>query len=139
MTARRPTYVLDAFAVLALFRDEPGADAVEDLIRRARQGDALLAMSVVNLGEVVYRTIRKRGVEAAADALARIGELPVEAVEVDRALATDAAYLKGRHRISYADCVAAALARRLGGTLVTGDPDFRVFETLLTIEWLPTG
>lgn len=139
MNPERPPYVLDAFALLALFRDEPAAPAVEQLIDRARRGHARLLMSVINLGEVVYRAIREYGVEAGAEALARVYEWPLEVIDVDQPLAMDAAYLKARHRISYSDCIAAALAQRTGATLVTGDADFRQLEAAIAIEWLPTA
>jgi len=59
-------------------------------------------------------------------------------VDVDRSLALAAAYIKGFHRLSYADCLAAALAQRLNGAVVTGDPEFKQIESLVTVEWLPT-
>lgn len=139
MNPSRSLYVLDAFALLALFRDEPAAAVVAELIDRARGGRVRLLMTVINLGEVVYRAIRERDVEAAAEVLARAHELPVELVDVDESLAMDAAYLKGKHPVSFADCIAAALARRAGATLVTGDPDFRQVEDMVAIEWLPTA
>jgi ribonuclease VapC len=54
-------------------------------------------------------------------------------------LALAAAYLKGLHPISYADCFAAALAQQLDAAVVTGDPDFRQLEGRVAIEWLPGG
>ncbi len=52
------------------------------------------------------------------------------------ATALAAAYLKGSHRMSYVDCLAVALAERLGATIVTGDPDFSQVEDIVAIEWL---
>jgi predicted nucleic acid-binding protein len=96
-------------------------------------------MGVANLGEVFYRTMRNFGIERAEEVLGRMEEYPIELVDVDRELALRAAYLKGSHRIAYADCLAAALAQRLGGTVVTGDPDFRQVEHLVPIQWLRSG
>ena len=52
--------VLDAYAVLAFLDDEPGAEAVAEVLSF---GEAW--MTLVNLGEVAYIVERERGVEAA--------------------------------------------------------------------------
>jgi predicted nucleic acid-binding protein len=133
-----PIFVLDSFALLAFFQDEPAADEVESLLGRALRGEVRLAMTVANLGEVVYRTIREHGFERAQEVLGHIEQYDIDMVDVDRELALMAAYVKGTHRISYADCFAVALAQRLDAAVVTGDPDFAQAEDAVRIEWLPT-
>lgn len=49
-----PAFVLDSFAVLAHFQDEPGGEKVLELFTKAVQGEVLLAMSLVNVGEIAY-------------------------------------------------------------------------------------
>ena len=93
-------------------------------------------MTVANLGEVVYRTIREHGFGRAQEVLGRLEEYDIEMVDIDRELALSAAYLKALHRMAYADCLAAALAQRVDGAVVTGDPDFRQLEDVVSIEWL---
>jgi ribonuclease VapC len=137
--ARVSVMVLDSFTLLAFFRQEAGAGRVVDLLRQGYEGATRLTMTVANLGEVVYRTIREHGAERADEVLARIREYPIELIDVDLGLALAAAHLKGRHRIAYADCLAAALAQRLGATIVTGDPDFRQLEGTIAVEWLVEG
>ncbi len=129
-----PAFVLDAFALLAHLQDEPAAPQVESIL----QSGHALYMCSINLGEVFYKTARSRGIERAQSALGLIAREPVEIVDPDRDLVLRSAYLKGLHPISYADCFAAALAIRLGATLVTGDRDFERLEDEITIEWLPT-
>jgi ribonuclease VapC len=46
--------VLDSYALMAFFEDEPGADTVRSLILKGEEGTLNLVMSVVNLGEVWY-------------------------------------------------------------------------------------
>ena len=58
-------YVLDANALVRLFRNAPGADAVDDLVRQAKLGRAHLNISVVNLIEVLYILARYFGREKA--------------------------------------------------------------------------
>jgi predicted nucleic acid-binding protein len=135
--AAAQTYVLDAFALLALFKEEPGADMVASLLKRAGEGQVRMLMCVVNLGEVIYRTLREYGQERSQEVSVLAQALAIEFVDVDRPLALSAAAFKGVHRMSYADCFAAALAQRESAAIVTGDPDFRQVEELVAIEWLP--
>ncbi|HID86205.1 MAG TPA: hypothetical protein EYP55_02375 [Anaerolineae bacterium] len=48
-------------------------------------------------------------------------------------------HIKAHHPIAYADAFAVALSQREDATLVTGDPEPRHVESLITIEWLPQG
>lgn len=131
------TYVLDAFALIGFFKGEPGIeDAMEDLFRRGTKNEVKLVAATVNIGELYYKTIREFGMRRASEVMLQFEEYVVEIVPVDELLALAAAEIKGTIRISYADCVAAALTQRLGATLVTGDPDFRQIPDL-QIEWLP--
>lgn len=132
----KPHFVLDSFALLAFFRAETAGPRVRELLERAQAGEIALSITTVNLGEVFYRAIRERGREQAHDMLARVEELGVEIASVDLELALMAAALKAVSGIGYADCFAAALAQRLGGAIVTGDPDFHQFEHLVAVEWL---
>jgi predicted nucleic acid-binding protein len=133
------TIVLDSFALLAFFRGEPGAQQVAGLLETAQRGEPRLAMSVVNLAEVIYRTERERGLQRAQEALAKVLEYPVELFDVDLELALAAAHFKASQSIALADCLAAALAQRLDAAVLTGDPDFQRLEGAVPIEWLAAG
>lgn len=130
------TYVLDAFALLSWLKKEPGADTVVSLLRQANKGQVKLLMCIVNLGEVIYKTLREYGQQRTEEVLVVTQALAIDFIDADRPLALSAAALKGVHRMSYADCFAAALAQRESATVVTGDPDFRQVEQLIPIEWL---
>ena len=129
-------YVLDAFALMAYFKSEPGAARVEQLLDEASRTRQDLLMTVINLGEVVYKTTRQFDIERAKETLAKIRQHPISLLDVDEELALDAAALKGTYRISYADCIAAALAQRLDATLVTGDSGIQQIGNL-KIDMLP--
>ena len=131
-------FVLDSYALLAYFQDEEGADKVQTVLEMGSEGKAHLFLSVVNLGEVLYVVERERGVSRAHEILARIEEMPIEIVDVDRKMALEAAHLKARYPIAYADCFALALARIQGASLVTGDPEFRTIkpEDSQPVLWL---
>lgn len=136
--AEAPTaYVLDSFALLAYFEDEPGADAVEQLLQRARDRTVQLFLSLVNRGEVYYITLRERGRDKAVETLALLDQLPIQQAPVDRALVLSAASIKADHAISYADAFAAGLAQSLQAPVVTGDPEFRKVTALIEVVWLP--
>lgn len=130
------TVVLDSFSLLTFFRGEPGAQRVASLLEEAARAYPRLAMSVVNLAEVVYRTERERGLQSAQEALAKVKEYPIELFDVDLDLALTAAHLKAQYSVSLADCFAAALAQRLDAAVLTGDPDFHHLEGTIAVEWL---
>ena len=110
---------------------------MQELLSRATTGDHELFITVVNLGEVLYTTENRRGLQAAQEALAGIDQSPIQMVDVDRPLTLAAARLKAATGVGYADCFVAALAQHLGAAVVTGDPDFRQIEGVVSIEWLP--
>jgi ribonuclease VapC len=131
-----PAKVLDGFALVAYFRDEPGAEAVENLLVAASRKGASLHMTDVNYAEVKYSIIRKDGLTAWADAARVLVGLPIEFHPTSRALADVAADLKARHRLSLAGAFAAALAREKKAELVTGDPELKPLAREISIQWL---
>jgi len=128
--------VLDSFAMIAFFEDEPGADLVADILREIMDGKVKGFMSVINWGEMYYNTMREQGAEAAEKVLQQFDKYPIQLIPADRAMTHKAAKLKGRFRIAYADCFAAALALEMNAPLVTGDPDFRRLEEKVAIKWI---
>ena len=58
-------YVLDSFAMIAYFEDEPGADKVSEILSMVIGRKAKGFMSVINWGEMYYNTMREQGVEEA--------------------------------------------------------------------------
>lgn len=137
MSADRPRYVLDSFALLAYFGAEPGGPQVEALLAQAKAGQAVAYLSVINFGELIYITEREQGAFATRRAIAAIDQLPIAVIEADRRLTFAAAHIKAHYRLSYADAFAVALAQQTRAALLTGDPEFRAVEHLVAIEWLP--
>ncbi len=93
-------------------------------------------MNEINIGEVYYMTATGRSLEQAEDFLHRLETLPIQAVADSFTAVLEAAKLKARFPISYADAFAVATAIRMTAVVVTGDPEFRQVEHLVTIEWL---
>lgn len=128
--------VLDSYALLAFFEDEPGADFVRGLIHKAVEGDVTLLMTVVNLGEVWYAIARNNSPEIADQYIHEIKGMGIEIVEADWNLTRQAAVFKANGNISYADCFAAALAKLKKAELVTGDKEFKPLEGEIKIAWV---
>ena len=129
-------HVLDAFALTAYFEKEPGYEQVQELLTEAASGNRKLFLSTVNWGEVHYVTHRNYGLEQANRIAQVIGTFPIEIVDADLEIAKQAALFKVAHRLSYADCFAAALAKVKKSTLVTGDKEFKPLEDQIKIAWL---
>jgi predicted nucleic acid-binding protein len=123
--------------MLAYFGGEPGANAVEQMLQRARNQAIKLFLSLINLGEVYYITQRERGKDKAVETLILLDQLPIQQEPVDRALVLSAASIKANHAISYADAFAAGLAQRLKVPVVTGDPEFQKVTAVIDVVWLP--
>ena len=136
MTASASRYVLDSFALLAHLGDEAGAARVRAVLRAARLDRAEVFLSAVNLGELVYITEREQGLVHAQMALNAVEQLPVQILEATRERVLAAAHLKATHAISYADAFVVATAQEMGATILTGDPEFRTVEGLVSVEWL---
>jgi len=132
----RRKQLLDTFAVLAWLQDEPSASAVESILQDAKRDGAELLMTLINLGELYYILRRSLSAIETRALLDMILDLPVRAIPVSEDLVWEAAEIKARNPLSYADCFAVAAARREGAALVTGDPEFRRVEGLVQIHWL---
>jgi len=133
----RPRFVLDAWAMLAFLQgEEPAASRVRQLLKSAEERKVDLLVSVVNLGEVVYRVGRAKGEQEAWALLDEIRCLPLTIAPATDERVFAAARLKMRYALSYADAFAAALARELGVTLVTGDPELESLRGEISLEKL---
>jgi predicted nucleic acid-binding protein len=130
------TKVLDSYALMAFFEDEPGADTVRSLILKGEEGSLNLVMSVVNLGEVWYSIARTNSPETADQYIGEIKGMSIEIVDVDWQLTRQAALFKVSGNISYADCFAAALAKSKKAELVTGDKEFKLLDGEIKISWI---
>ena len=135
--AKRPrAIVLDSWAIMAYLEDEPAAERVADIIADSHEDGTPLLMTVVNFGEVWYIIARETSAVDAERSIVEINQLGVEIVNADWPLTREAAALKSRHKMSYANCFAAALAKQKKAHLVTGDREFAQLEPDIQIIWL---
>lgn len=134
----RRRYVLDANALTGFFEGRRGtADKVRHLLGEALRHDEPLLMSAVNWGEVLYIALRRHGEATARDVDAKLQELPIAIIAVDRERATRSGALKEKHGLGYADAFAAELAMERGAWLVTADPEFSKAAKALSVYSLP--
>ena len=132
--------VLDSWALMAFFEDEPAAEAVEELLDQAAKEKHRLFLTSINWAEVYYSTMREVSQEAAEQHAQIIARLPIDIVGIgdDLKLARQAAIYKATYRLSLADAFAAALAKEKKAELVTGDPEFKQLTEEIKIHWLTT-
>ena len=133
-------YVLDACAVLALLRNEQGADKVADVINTANKGKATIEMHKANLLEVYYDLLRSHGKDRADIILSEIKKRPIKInAQISDELFEEAGQLKSKYKISFADSFALAQTIVSGGALLTSDHhEFDAIEgnENICFEWL---
>jgi predicted nucleic acid-binding protein len=112
-------HILDACAMIAYLRGEPGATVVEAFLQD--QESACYAHSV-NLCEVYYAVMRSADQPTASQAIDDLLDAGVsERTDMGRAFWISAGRHKARGGISLADCFCLALAQELSGQVVTSD------------------
>ena len=130
------TRVLDSWAILEwIGGKQPATEAIARLLAESEAGSARLFMSAINAGEVYYFLHKNCKEELAHSWRESLPTLPAT-IEVPAAGEIwDAADLKARYPIAYADAFAAALAQKYECPLVTGDPELRSIAGL-ELDWL---
>ncbi len=136
MSAELPVFVFDSYAMLAYLDGEPGMARVQEILDEALQNRCRVALSIINLGEVLYITEREVGLAQAQAALAAVEQLPIETLSATREGVLAAAHIKANYKLAYADAFAIAAAQELGGKVLTGDPEFEAVESIVPVEWL---
>lgn len=113
-------YVLDASAMIAYLRHEPGAAVVAVCL--AEPANESYAHSL-NLCEVFYDFRRSGGEQIAQQALGDLLALDIHARDdFSPEFWQAAGRIKAAHRrVSLADCFAITLAQSLGGSVLTSD------------------
>ena len=128
--------LFDAFPLLCWFQEEPGHTIVGNLLNEAEENKIEIFMSIINLGEVYYRTYRVTGQKEAEEILKKVQLLPIQIISASDTIVLEAARIKGRYPISYADAFAVAAAVQKKAVVVTSDPEYKKVEKLIKILWL---
>ncbi|MBI2934601.1 MAG: type II toxin-antitoxin system VapC family toxin [Chloroflexi bacterium] len=128
--------VLDSHALMTYLQKQSGWETVRTIFAEAIEQHVDLLMSAVNFGEVYYLALRRRGAAGATIVASVFKTLPITVMPVDQELAIEAACFKAAGSIAYADCFAAALAKKNQAELVTGDPEFKALDSKINILWI---
>ncbi|HDQ25555.1 MAG TPA: type II toxin-antitoxin system VapC family toxin [bacterium] len=128
--------IFDANAMLALLYGEKNGIKVEEILNAYWKAGAELLISAVNYGEMYYSIMRNFGKSRADELKTVLAGIPMSIVPVYAKDAAEAAEIKAGKKMSYADCFAAGLAKRLKAPLVTGDPEFREVEREIRVIWI---
>lgn len=120
------SHVLDASALLALIRREPGADRVTEVLTKRP------VMASMNMGEVAQRLVL--GGLPADEIASLLVAYPLTLVDVDAGLALAAGFAAPATRafgLSFGDRLCLMLAKRLDWPALTADRDWtKVAEPL---------
>ena len=121
-------YILDACALIALFKQEKGADKIEALFEEASTGQTVIYMNIINLIEVHYCFYRVLGREKSGLILEQIYTMPIQLIDtIDAEIFSETSRLKAQYAIPLGDSI--GLATAMGGTFVTADhSDFTEIE-----------
>ena len=128
--------VFDSYAFMVYFLREAGSKKVVEWIIKAQENKCEILLSLVNWGEIYYSIARAEDEQKARDCLIVIDELSVNVAGIDQELTLDAARLKSQYALSYADCFAAALAKREDCPVLTGDKEFRKLPSDIKVLWI---
>ena len=115
-------YALDACALLALLKNENGAEIVENLLVEAAESGHSVCMNKYTLLEVYYGFFREDGEAFAEKQLKAIHESPIAIVEIlSDEVFRIAGRLKAKYKISLADAVVLGQGLADGATVVSSD------------------
>lgn len=134
--ADKAIFILDSFALLAYLQGEAGMERVQAVLKDSEKVRCSAHICIINLGEVLYIIEREKGLAKAHKTLAVIQRLPIEVLSVNNQTVLDAAHIKANHAVSYADAFAVVCAQRSGGSVLTGDKEFKSVEKIIRVEWL---
>jgi uncharacterized protein len=130
-------YVLDTSAWLTLIEDENGADVVQNILEKSREGGVTVFVSFITFMEVYYITLQERGTAEAQERVGLMTSLPILRIESSQALGILAAEIKALHKLSVADAWIAALAKEQRAILVHKDPEYEQIEDFVQTLKLP--
>lgn len=119
---KKPVYVIDACALIALINQETGSEVVRDLLKKSESGRCHVKMHAVNLCEVYYDCLRVKNSKVADELLKTVGTMPLEVISsIENSLLKEVGLIKARQKVSLADAFAIGLAKVSKAHLVTSD------------------
>jgi len=122
--------VLDASALIAVLRCEPGAGVVRKHLPEA-------IISAVNYSEILKKTIERGGSAEMAQAFVRNISLRIIPFDEEQAVASAALYPKTKpHGLSFADRACLALGVLKGYPVLTTDKDLVLVDVPIKVQMI---
>lgn len=129
--------VFDSSALIALFRQEAGYELVRELLVKAANDESEGYISAVTVGEIYYLISSTSSAKNAEAAIVAIKQIPIQIIEPDLKMCIDAAGIKVKYSLSYADAFAVTLTMTKKAILITADREFDlVNEANFKIKYL---
>ena len=131
-------YILDACALIAMFKQEKGADKIVTLLSETAVKQNEIFMNSINLIEVHYGFLRALGKDKADLILEKIKTFPISFIDtIDNVIFSETSRLKAQYAIPLGDSIGLATAIKMNGTFVTADhSDFEQIEKAEAIPFL---
>jgi predicted nucleic acid-binding protein len=132
--ARTPdSYVLDTSALLTLWNDEAGAEAVEDLLRSGEH----VHVSFMTYMEGRYRIWKNAGKEESDEFSKYLDLLPITRIDLSDAVFEKAVEIKATKSLCVCDSWIIATAMALNSIVVHKDPEFEQVRDAVRLRSLP--
>ncbi len=132
-TKTADSYVVDTSALLTLWNDEEGADAVERLLR----SNSLVYVSFMSCMEGRYRIWKSAGRAESEEFSKYLDLLPLKRVDVTEAIFEKAIEIKATNSLSVCDSWIIATAIINDSVLVHKDPEFEQVKNIVKLKALP--
>lgn len=128
--------LLDAYGLLLFLQKEGPYQDIKTLFRNAQTEKSPVLINEMSLGEVFHVIARTHSVEKAEDFLPLLEVLPLEIVSNNLEDILRAARIKTEHSIGTVNALVVATAEKENSLLLTGDPEFRRVDGVISIRWL---
>lgn len=116
------SYILDACALIALLKNEDGADKVENILIQAKEKSCTVFMSKYNLLEVYYGFYKADGEAVADKRIQAVKSSPITIIDTfSDEVFKHAGRLKASYKISLADSIVLAEGIDKNATVVSSD------------------
>jgi len=124
------TYIVDACALIAYLKNEPGSNKIVELLKANASKQIVLYLHHVNLYEVYYDFYKSDSKEIADDVLETIYRLPFVFIkDITTEAMKNAGFFKSSFRVSMADSILLGQAKLLNAIVVTADHhEFDIIE-----------
>ena len=128
--------MLDAHGLLLFLQREGPYEAIKKHFKNAQTNGESVLINEMSVGEIYHVTARRHSLERAEAFLPLLEVLPLRVVANGMEDILRAARIKAKYAIGYTNALVVATAEKENAILVTGDPEFRVVDEIVAIEWL---